>query len=114
MEATASGSGSRKVKKAIKKQQKQQRDQAKAAQKGQSEGIKRHREAQSAETLARMDRNKRASDSRHEKESFFSRTFRPKTETEKAEKQRDKDAKKRAKEAQKKSNSANRNMGITK
>jgi lipopolysaccharide export LptBFGC system permease protein LptF len=62
MEATAKGTKNRAIKKAIRKQEQQKRDAAKAAEEAEKKGNKRHREAQTEETLKRMDENRKLSE----------------------------------------------------
>ena len=86
---------SRKVRKAIKKHEKRQERALKAAIKEQNAAIKRHQDMQSPETRERMERNVRETNRSIKPESFWSRTFRRKTEQEKMERQRKKEARER-------------------
>ena len=77
MEATANATKDRKVRKAIKKQEQQKRDAAKAADDAERIGLKRHREAQTAETLKRMDENRKLSEkSNNERATQRKETYR--------------------------------------
>ena len=111
MEGVAATTKSRKIKQAIKKQEKIKKDEAKAAKKREKRGAKSHRDAQTKETLQRMDRHKKEANKRYTREFFLVRWMRPKTDAEKIEKRQNREAKQRMDASRRKSEKTNRSMG---
>ena len=104
---------SKQVRQALEKQRKQQEAEEKEALKSQREAITRHRQMQTPEVRARMDRNLTEVNKRHspKKEFFLKQWLRPKDDIAKIEKRQAKEVEKRMAATRKKAQKTNEQFG---